>query len=93
MLNFFITRNGGCFSICKVEGLSNGIANGPSNGLTRKSLNDIAKKLSNNVIAIITMAIDNSMNGNAKVLTYDLKENSSIGMELSNASAKTCICF
>ncbi len=66
---FFITRNGGCFSIGKVEGLSNGIANGPSNGVTRKSLNDIAKELSNNVIAIITMAIDNSMNGYAKVLT------------------------
>jgi hypothetical protein len=69
--------------------LPNGAANGPSNGAARKSSNSAAKKLSNGAATTAAVAINSSMNGNAKVLTQDLKANSSTGMVISTARPKT----
>jgi len=69
--------------------LPNGAANGPTNGAARKSSNSAAKKLSNGAATAAAVAINSSMNGNAKVLTQDLKANSSTGMVISSARAKT----
>jgi hypothetical protein len=86
---FSITRIVGRFSVGKVGSLPNGAANGPTNGAARKSSNSAAKKLSNGAATAAAVAINSSMNGNAKVLTQDLKANSSTGMVISSARAKT----
>ncbi|CAK9207855.1 unnamed protein product [Sphagnum troendelagicum] len=69
--------------------VGSGAANGPSNGAARKSSKGAAKKLSNGAATTAAVAINSSMNGNAKVLTQDLKANSSTGMVISTARAKT----